>query len=281
MSCPVAELFQEVAHLHREYPTRQGNVICVPEGLEVVLVGDIHGNRRNLAKVISMADLPNHPQRLLVLQELIHGPADPTTGHDRSVEVMMRAARLMRQHPQQVLLLMGNHDVAQLTGNEIAKHGYGVCEAFRAGVAAAFKDSAQEVLDAVDEMTTSLPLAGRCPGGVFFSHSLPDPRRMDLAGLEILQRPYRDEDFSRGGPVYEWTWGRGQTDEQTDQLAEELGVAFFALGHKPVEAGWERITSRAIALAADHSRGCLLQFQAGELLTDENVGDRIHQVLSL
>ena len=52
---------------------------------EIFIAGDIHGNRANLAKVLDAADLPHHSDRVLVLQEIVHGPLDPKTHADRKV----------------------------------------------------------------------------------------------------------------------------------------------------------------------------------------------------
>ena len=125
MTHPIAEAFTQAAELVAADANRRGNCLHFQAGLEIVYVGDIHGHRQNLAKVIRWADLGFSAERRLVLQEIIHGgPADPA-GNDRSFEVLLRAARLKIAYPQQVFFLMGNHDLAQFAGGEIAKEGRG------------------------------------------------------------------------------------------------------------------------------------------------------------
>ena len=209
-----------------------------------------------------------------MLQEIVHGPDCPKTGHDRSVELLLRAARLKVKFGRQVIFIMGNHDLAQMTGNEIAKEGRGACKAFVAGVEYCFGDDAAEVLEAVGAFQASMPLAVRCPNRVLISHSLPSPYRMELAGTEILTRGYKQDDMSRGGPAYEWTWGRDQTDEQTDMLAEMLDVDFFLLGHRKVE-NWELVTSRAVAIAADTLRGCVVEFGTADTVNAETIQQHV------
>ena len=133
-----AEIFRQAAQLNRQDARRTGNTIELPSDAVVLASGDIHGHRHNFLKVIDYADLSENPRRVLVFQEIIHGPIDPANGKDRSVDLIMRAARLKIAYPQNVLFLLGNHDVAQLTGNEITKEGYGVCKAFNEGVGYAF-----------------------------------------------------------------------------------------------------------------------------------------------
>ena len=266
MSNATADIFRQAAALNLEDSRREGNLLHAERDCEMVVTGDIHGQRAALAKIIDFAAPSLLPQRRLILQELIHGPPDPRTGHDRSIELLLRAARLKCSLPDQVLFVLGNHDLAQLTGGEITKEGRGVCKAFAAGVAFAFGDDGEEVLAAVGEFLASIPLAVQCPGGTWISHSLPSPASMERFGTDALRRSYRPEDLRRGGAVYEWTWGRGHTVEQLETLAGKLGVEFFVLGHRRVEAGFELIGTRALSLASDHEHGCVLQFRSDERL---------------
>ncbi|MFW6061347.1 MAG: hypothetical protein ACOC93_00915 [Planctomycetota bacterium] len=281
MSHAVADLFRQAADLNEHDPQRHGATVYPPADCDIVLAGDIHGHRRNFTRIIAAADLGNHPNRRLILQELIHGPDDPRTGTDRSIEMAMRAARLKLQHPGQVVFIMANHDAAQITGSEITKQGRGSIQAFKEGLADNYPDDVEEILDAVEEFLRSQPLAVQTPGGVLATHSLPHPKRMEMAGTDILGRDYREEDFRRGQPVYEWTWGRRHTPEQLEELAEWLEVSFFAIGHQHVEQGWETIGQRGVVIASDHERGCLLHFAADETLTGDNVASHVHQIAML
>jgi hypothetical protein len=279
---PLANIFREAAELNIGDGRREGNVVELPAGREVIATGDLHGHRENLAKIASFADLPNRKDRLLILQEIIHGPADARTGHDRSVDVLLRAARLKIAYPEQVVFLLGNHDVAQVTGNEITKAGRGVCEAFVRGVEyACGADGAPEVLDAVAAFLLSAPIAVRCPGGVMLTHTLPTPQRMDLAGWDLPAGPYRPEDLRRGGPVYEWTWGRKHTPEQIERLAERLGASFFILAHKGIAAGYKFVSPRAVIITAEHERGCILPFASDAPLTEETARQRLRPIAGL
>jgi len=269
MANPVADIFRQAAELNRRDPRREGNTVVVPAGWQLLVAGDIHGERMILNRIIAHAALAEHPQRILVLQELIHGPIDQATGQDRSVELLMRAARLKVARPQQVVLLLGNHDLAQATGKEITKAGRDACKDFAAGVSGAFEDDADEILDALSEFFLSQPMAARCANGTMVCHSLPAPNRTEAAGVEILSRESRPEDLLRGGCVYEWTWGRRHSDSQVDALAARLGVEFFVIGHQPSDIGWELATPRALIVASDHINGCVLQFDTDHPLTTE------------
>jgi hypothetical protein len=256
---PVADMFRRAAAIVLQDDRRVGNVVTLPEPVEAVVSGDLHGNRVALDKIIRFAALGRSPQTVLILQELIHGPADERSGKDRSIELLVRAARLFVEDPRHVLFLLGNHDVAQFTGAEITKNGAGVCKGFVEGVRYCFGESADEVLAAAGEFLLALPLAVRCPQGLWLSHSLPAPARTNPQVMEVLHRPYEPADLRRGGGAYEWTWGRAQTPEQIDQLAAELGVEFFLLGHRHSQDGFEIVSPRCVTITSDGAAGCVVR----------------------
>lgn len=281
MSSAAADILRNTARLNLEDPHRRGNVVELGPGLEVVVAGDIHGNRAGLAKAIGYADLDRSEGRRLILQEVIHASPDQRTGYDRSIEVLLRVGRLKIAQGEKLIFLLGNHDLGQATGKEVTKEGRGSVRLFEEGLEAAFGDEAPEVLDAVREFCLSLPLAVRCSNGVLITHSLPSPEQMDHIDLEILERTYTPEDMERGGSVYEWTWGRSHTDAQTDALAERMGVEFFILGHRHVESGWELTTSRAVSIATDHDHGCVVHFDTDTPLTGKNISEHVKPLVSL
>ena len=284
MSCPAADIFRQAASLNRNDPRRCENVIELETDRQIIVAGDIHGYREGLARIISYATSLPPGQWRLVLQELIHGPADPRNGHDRSIELLLRAARLKVSYPAEAIIIMGNHDIAQVTGNEITKEGCGVCKAFVAGVEFTFGADSGDVIEALYDFLLSAPLAVRCPNGVWITHSLPSTRRMEATGTEILSRPICDKDLRRGGAVYEWTWGRRHSPKSIDTLAEKLGVEFFILGHQPAATGCCELATRGIILASDHKQGCIVHFStaadaAG--LTNENIRDFVKPISGL
>ncbi len=260
MANPVAQAFAETAELVRNDGPRRGNCLHFEDALEIIYVGDIHGHRQNLAKIIRHADLGFHPNRRLILQEIIHGGPVDESGADRSVDLLLRAVRLKMSYPDQTFFLMGNHDLAQFAGQEITKEGYGMCRAFERGLERSFGDDALEVREHLYELLASLPLAARCPNGVLMTHSLPSPNRMDLVDLGILDMPYQSADYARGGSLYEWLWGRRHDPQQVADLAERLGVECFLLGHQPVVNGAEFPCDRLAIITSHHAQGQIMVF---------------------
>ena len=281
MACAAVDIFRRAADLNRLDDRREGNVLVIAPPCRIVFSGDIHGNRRALSKIISYAALTADPQCSIVLQEILHGPPGAQGGHDRSIELLMRAARLKIEHPRQVLFVMGNHDVAQATDSEISKYGHGVCKAFVEGLKFAFGDDADEILDALKEFLISLPLAIRCPNGVFISHSLPSPGKFDDACIEILTRPITAADMQRGAPVYNWVWGRRHTESQLETLAAKLGVEFFLMAHQHTQAGYDILSRRGAAVLSNHAGGYIVEFRDDQKVSGDSLGRRLKPLSAL
>ena len=281
MASVVADLFRQAGALNLQDPRRNGNVVTLEGDCDVMVSGDIHGSRAALTKIIAAADLTGLPERRLILQEIVHGPPDPRSGQDRSVEPLLRAARLKIAHPQQVLFVLGNHDIAQVTGHEIMKDGRGTCKEFASGVSYAYREDAPEIMEAICDFLISAPMAIRCPNGVFISHSVPSPKRMALAGVDILGRAHEKSDLLRGAPVYEWVWGRGQTGEQLATLAGQIGVEFFVLGHRHISAGWERIANRGVTISSGHEHGVIIEFCCDAPLNPDSLEEHLKPITSL
>ena len=280
MSHPIASAFVQAAQQLGQDSIRQGNLLGFSVNDEIIYCGDIHGHRANLAKIIGFANLGAFPNRRLVLQEIIHEHLD-SSATDRSIEVLLRAVRLKLSYPGQVFFLMGNHDVAQLTGNEITKDGAGVCLAFDASIDSMFGPDAPEVRSAVLEFLKAQPLAAACPNGMFLSHSLPGPARMHLVDWTILDRPYAQEDLRRRGAVYEFTWGRDHTAGQLEQLKDKLHARQFLLGHQPMPAGYSIVHGCEVVLSSDHAHGCIMAFPSGTEVPDERLAEHIRPIAAL
>jgi len=281
MASVVADLFRQAGALNLQDSRRNGNVVTLEGDCDVMVSGDIHGSRAALTKIIAAADLTGLPRRRLILQEIVHGPPDPRSGQDRSIEPLLRAARLKIAHPRQVLFVLGNHDIAQVTGREIMKDGRGTCKEFASGVSYAYREDAPEIMEAICGFLISAPMAIRCPNGVFISHSVPSPKRMALAGVAILGRAHQESDLLRGAPVYEWVWGRGQTAEQLATLAGQIGVEFFVLGHRHISAGWERIAGRGVTISSDHEHGVIIEFCCNTPLNPDSLEEHLKPIASL
>ena len=271
-----ADAFHRAADLVTHEPRRRGNLLDLGAPDDVLIAGDIHGRRESLQPLLRL--LNARPSMTLILQEIIHGPLDPRTGHDRSAELLLRAVRAKLACPERVHFLLGNHDVAQITRSEITKRGRGVCQDFMSGITDSFGDEAPDVYMAAMAFLRALPLAARFDNGVLAAHSLPSPNRAHLGPPEILDRPSAPDDLQRGGAVYEWTWGRDQSPEQLDELAGRLGVSYFILGHRHLDDGYLDLADNAIAVDTSSPRGCVFRFNANHPVTSAHGHDHLFRI---
>jgi hypothetical protein len=91
-----------------------------------------------------------------------------------------------------VFVLLSNHELAQVNGEDIMKHGISSVEAFDDGLDYVFDEQAEEVRAALHEYVYSYPLAVRCNNGVFCSHSLPTPRKRERFDPMVINRHLTD-----------------------------------------------------------------------------------------
>src|SRR3954471_8869164 len=157
----------------RDTTGRRGRVVHLEGADEVLAAGDLHGNVENFRLLLGHADLARHPRRHLVLQEVIHGPYHYPAGGDKSHQLVDLLAALKCQYPRQVHFLLGNHELAQVTGRRIAKEDEELNQAFRDGVAAAYGARADEVYAGYEALFAAVPLAVRTPNRVLLTHSVP------------------------------------------------------------------------------------------------------------
>jgi len=255
----VIETLGVAAEENQISPLRREQVVNLPAEGEVWLAGDIHDHRRNFEKFVRAADLANHPQRHLVLQELIHGDHYDANGAEESWKMLVQAAELKCDFPQQVHFLLANHDLAQIHGEGIMKAGLSVCEAFTAGVKRDFGERAVMVNAAIADFLLSFPLAVRTPSGLFFCHSLPTDQEIASFDYTVFDRPLTGADYRRRtGPVYQLIWGRKTTAAGADAFAQRVKANLLVTGHQPQESGYLVNGPHHLIVASDHNQGVML-----------------------
>src|SRR6185436_6415141 len=169
------DTFRKAAELNLEDPIRQGSLLCFANYGQVVMTGDLHGHRRNFEKLVRYCRLENTPIRHVILHEMIHEEPQFLGDADRSVELLLDAAKWKTFFPEQVHFLQSNHELAQLQNHQISKGGRIVTDDFDRGVREVFEtENVSRLLDAIDEFIASFPLAGRTSNRIFLAHSLPD-----------------------------------------------------------------------------------------------------------
>ena len=186
---------------------------------------------------------------------MIHGER-MINGKDFSYRLAARAALLQCQYPAQVHVLLSNHELGQVIGEDLRKHGKSLLTAFHAGLAYVFDEDADRVHRAMEAWVRAMPLAVRCGNGVMLAHSLPATRNRERFDPGVLDRPLEDADRQPGGgSAHQMVWGRSFHHDLVETLAEAWGVELFVLGHQYVDMGYEMQGERLVIINSDHEHG--------------------------
>ena len=259
---------------------RVGALIELPPAGEVMITGDLHGNRNNFMRIVRAADLSRFTERHLVLQELVHEEDVPRDVACKSYQLVEFAARLKVTFPDRVHLLMGNHEFAELNDLPIAKRGLELNEPFQEGIIKAYGDSWPAVKAAYKTFWRSLPLAVITPNGEFICHSTPTADHMAGITREYLEKLPLGEGLRRDSPAYYLVWGRDYSAEAADKFAEQMKVERLIVAHTPCDTGFQLPSHRHIVLDSSSAAACYLIVPLSEKLTQTGLASRIKRLLA-
>jgi hypothetical protein len=263
----VTALFDRAAAALRASPCRRGSMVRLPPRGRLLATGDLHDNREHLHKIVHLARLEASPDHHVVLHEIVHGEV-LVNGLDLSHRMLARVAQLVVAHPRQVHVLLGNHELAQMTGQGVSKGAGDNVELFNEGLAFAFGDAWQTVADAINGFIAAMPLAAVSESGLLCAHSLPGS--LDRFDAGVLERELTDEDYaSPTGSAYRMVWGRGFGEPELDVLAERWGVGLFVLGHENVANGLAVRGQRLVVLNSDHEFATVVPIDLARVPTAE------------
>jgi hypothetical protein len=265
---------RRATELSRATPGRQGGLITLDGSVEeVMVVGDLHGNIPAFRHVLKRADLAKNPGRHLVLQELIHGYRYyPDDAGDKSHQLVDVVSALKCQFPDRVHLILGNHELSELTGRPIAKAGVALNALFRQGVDTAYGDSGESVYQAYLDLFAALPLAVRTPNRVFLCHTIPDPIDLEDFDASIFEsETWTEEAMARHGAVYALTWGRSTDPENADRFAALVDADWFITGHQPCDEGFRQANHRQIIIDGTDPYPAYCLFSAKDAVTVESL----------
>ena len=267
----ILSTIRRATEFFRKTPGRSGSIIWLEGAAEVMVVGDLHGNLGAFKKVLLSAALDRHPRRHLVLQELIHGPlVYPRDGGDRSHQLLDVVAALKCQYPDRAHLILGNHELSELTGRVIGKDGETLNVRFRQGITTAYGAAASEIFDSYKALFAALPLALRTPNRVYVCHTIPDAKDLDSLELDVLKADlWPEHALKRRGTIYALTWGRDTSPETADRFAALIDADFFITGHQPCEEGFRQASHRQIIIDGTNPNACYCLFPASGAVTIE------------
>jgi len=275
------DLLNQGAEANNADKFRAGNVVHLPAEGHLIITGDLHGHRRNFERIVAFADLANHPDRHVILQEIIHGGPEDPEGGCLSYRLLFDVVSYKVSFPDRVHVIMGNHDTAFIIDGEVMKDGKEMNRAMGAAIDREFPHAGAEIKLAIKQFLFSEPLAVRCDSRIWMSHSLPSDRWGEQFDPGILDRPLQISDLVRPGSAYLLTWGRKHSQALLDSMAKLLDTDVFVLGHQPQEQGWSRAGRNLIILASNHDHGCLLSIDMAKSYTVEQLIESIVPLASV
>ena len=236
---------------------RKGSTAHLPNQGNALLTGDLHDHRFFFQIICKMAKLHKNPDQHLVLHELIHGE-HMVNNMDFSVRLLIKAAALKAAYPNQVHIMLGNHELSQYIGSDTLKQGVGHVQAFNDGIDYIYGDRSDEIRQGVKQFIASMLLAVKCPKGIMCTHSLPAPSRMLDFDPKVIHRKLKPTNLARNTDTYALVWGRKQTQDVADKLARIWEAQVFVMGHQKAEMGYQAIGNNMLILASNHSHGMVL-----------------------
>ena len=277
----VVGMFADAAHANRQTATRTGNVIeLTPEvATEVMITGDLHGNRRNFNLIRRIAALSQYPKRHLIIQEVCHGgPTYAENGGCMSHTVLEDVARLKTQFPEQVHFILGNHELAELADYPIQKNKQMLNLLFRLGLRQMYGDAAEKVRAAMFPFIRTAPLAVRVADGVFVAHSIPAGVDRGQFDASIFSRELDDEDFLERSALFELVWGRDYREENAQAFAELVGARLIIGGHEPCPEGFGTPNGVQVIVDCCGPKATYVMLPVGPKHEHEQVVDRIQRL---
>ncbi|HML73546.1 MAG TPA: metallophosphoesterase [Anaerohalosphaeraceae bacterium] len=267
----VIQLFNDGAKLNTASSLRRGNVVYLPDHGKVIVTGDLHGHRRNFERIVHYANLENNPETHVIFQEIIHGGPEDDFGGCLSYQLLFEVIKYKIRFPEQVHIILGNHDTAAVCNTSVLKAGKEMNLAMKTAMRRHFKAKFEDVEAAMSDYMMSQPLAVKCANRIWLSHSLPADGFEEDFDTAIFDRPYTLDDIQRPKSVYLLTWGRRHSQKALDYLAQKFDVDLFVLGHQPQEIGWGVAGTNTLIIASEHNFGCLLVFDLAQRYTLEQL----------
>jgi len=198
-----------------------------------------------------------------------------------SFELLFELAELKKRYPENVHIILANHDCSVITNSDVLKNGMEMNCAFIQGIKDAYQERWEDVLIAIKQFLFYLPLCARTESGLFISHSLPIPRFYDDFDDSIFERPLMIADFQRPSPVYSFTWGRKHSPESLVEMAERFGAKCFLIAHQKYPEGYLILPPNTVIIVSEHSNGCICELNLSEECSFAALGKGIKHLIDV
>lgn len=273
-------LFREAAEANRNDHYRKGDLLILPVEGDTIIAGDIHGNLENWDRLIEVADLANNPKRHLIIHELIHNIYRSALMPDKSWEILIEAAELKCDYPNNVHIVIGNHELSEIQGKAIMKNGQEIPLIFgdSSGNSKKFGKKVSEIKSAVLDFMRSQLIGVRHRGGIWMSHSIPSKQMhqfslsmFDGSGGAAISTLAKAQEQYKEKIIEDLTWGRDFSDKNVKAFIEKVKARILVVGHEPCDKGYGIPHPRMVILDSKDEHGVFLYLKNNHKYTHEEV----------
>lgn len=236
---------------------RQGDLVVFPKEGDVIIMGDLHGNLKNFHKVVEAIDLESHPNRHLVLQEPTH---TYEAQEDRSFLLIEEIVFLKSQFPNQVHVILGNHELSEITGKEILKGGICYNILFLEGMKKEYGQHFESIRELMLDFMKTMPLACLAPNKIFICHTTPVKKYIHHYSLDFFRKGTGNKEKDKV-MVEKLVWGRDLSQEAADEFAKKVECEILIVGHTACKRGFQVPNSRHIILDSKGNFATTLHFK--------------------
>jgi len=257
---------------------RNGSMIEFPIKGELMIAGDLHGNKRNYDRLLEIADLENQPQRHLILQEVVHSLELSAGGRDMSFLLLEKLAELKVEFPDRVHILLGNHELSEFQGRKVYKDGKMLNALFSRGIAASYGPDAAAVKEAYRKFYRTIPLAARTETKLFFCHSTPEGDQVRRFKLDFFRQAPNLYDVVAKQMVEDLVWGRDYEPEIAEIWCENMACEVIVVGHDPCDDGYRIPNDRHIIIDAKDENAVYMLFKLNQPYSQKGLIKKIKRL---
>ncbi len=283
-------LFEEAAEANLNDAYRKGDLLILPPTGDTIISGDIHGNLENFDRLLEIADLDNNPERHLIVHELIHNIYRSAMMPDNSWEILIELAALKIKHPNNIHIVIGNHELSEIQGRAIMKNGSTIPLIFGDPKASSkkFGKKLSEIKTAVLNFMKTQLVGVRHRGGLWMSHSIPSKRlhqfslsvfdgsskTTGVATLQIAQEQFKES------LIEDLTWGRDFSDKNVKAFLSKVKARVAVIGHEPCDKGYGVPHPNVVILDSKDEHGVFLYLKNNHKYTPNDVVKSVQYLFS-
>ena len=253
---------------------RQGFLFELPKNAELFITGDLHGNRKNFDLIKSKAKLHKHRNRHLIFQEILHSRSFLIDFRDVSFLEIIDLFELLVTFPNQVHILLGNHDLNFLLNRSSMRSNRKLDDYFFRGLELIFGEPSDDIVEKYKQIISWMAAAIKC-GPVILTHSNPTSLNMKNFDFERLKkistlRPKKTIDFLVSG--------RDHSPETVQEFLRKCASDFSIIGHEFCRKGFLQTTPQQMIIDSCHNLGCYILCRPSKIKSIEQLLSCVHNI---